>query len=419
MRASVGGMCRTTALVICAAFGMATASSEGRAPSSAVTLRSIIVDAVSASTGLRVATAGVFPLTVEALARRLVATLSRDRSVVAHLPSTECLLAIAPDGSLLGEVEGNEGEVALGRSFDEPLQRAGAGILLVHNHPRGNALSGADLGQLSKAGVGGIIAVGHDGSVYGASAGPTYDPITFEVKVYPLARAEALRRLRRQAPGARVEMEVFDAHVEHVIALGLHEARVIRYIATLVGSRQDAYRRLDVVFRHVAEGVAATVSAASRGHGTPAADPSQPPASPIRSHHLRILNAIDDAGRRSATFRNLVERLNRSDVIVYIESGRCGTAQVMSCIAVASTAGSYRYLRVTIDTNHSFQLITSEIAHELQHAVEIADAPDVVDGATLRALFRRIGATSAGRDIYETTNARAVAARVSLELSTP
>ena len=145
---------------------------------------------------------------------------------------------------------------------------------------------------------------------------------------------------------------------------------------------------------------------------------TQPVVSPIRSHHVRIVKAIEEASRRSVTFKGLIERLNRSDVIVYIESGRCGNAQVMSCVAVTSASGSYRYLRVMIDVDHSLQLIMLEIAHELQHAVEIADAPDVVDGATLRALYRRIGTSSADRDVYETTNAIAVAVRVSLELST-
>jgi len=144
---------------------------------------------------------------------------------------------------------------------------------------------------------------------------------------------------------------------------------------------------------------------------------AEPVVSPVRSHHTRIVRAIDEATLRSVTFRTLVDRLNRSDVIVYIESGRCPSPHVTSCVAVASTSASYRYLRVTIDTAHALDIITSQIAHELQHAVEIADAPEVVDGATLRIFYRRIGTPSADRGVYETASAVAVAARVSLELS--
>ena len=136
----------------------------------------------------------------------------------------------------------------------------------------------------------------------------------------------------------------------------------------------------------------------------------------IRSHSDRIGKAMEEASRRSMTFRGLVDRLNRSDVIVYVESGTCGSPQVLSCVAIASAAGAARYLRITIDTDHSRSIITSQIAHELQHAVEIADSPEVVDTDSLRELYRRIGKASANRDIYETTAAVRVAAAVSREL---
>jgi hypothetical protein len=137
-------------------------------------------------------------------------------------------------------------------------------------------------------------------------------------------------------------------------------------------------------------------------------------ANPVRSHNKRILAALDDARRRSPTFEALLSRVEASDVIVYIESGRCGSPQVWSCVAIAS-GRPYRYLRVTLDTDHSRQLIIAQLAHELQHAVEIAEAPDVVDGATLRALYGRIG-TRSSADAFETTAAIRVAARIAAEL---
>jgi hypothetical protein len=78
-------------------------------------------------------------------------------------------------------------------------------------------------------------------------------------------------------------------------------------------------------------------------------------ASPIRSDHRRVMTAIEDATRRSITFRSLVHRLAESDLIIYVQSGHCGAAQVLSCIAVTRGAGIYRYVRITIDTDHSRQ----------------------------------------------------------------
>src|SRR5580765_4439573 len=157
---------RFTVLLSCAVLAFITPAAEG------ASVRSIVLDAVSpdrASPGPPGAMDDGALFTVESLARRLGSTLRKHPLLAKQLPDQECLLAIAPDGSVLDEVEGNHTEVELGRTFDARLQRAGARIILVHNHPSGNALSSADLGQLSKPGVDGIIAIGHDGSLYSAS----------------------------------------------------------------------------------------------------------------------------------------------------------------------------------------------------------------------------------------------------------
>ena len=60
------------------------------------------------------------------------------------------------------------------------------------------------------------------------------------------------------------------------------------------------------------------------------------------------------------------------------------------------------------------------LAHERQHAAEIAEAPWVVDAPTLAAYYRRIGQEtdpSDGGRRFETPAARAIAARVHRELS--
>jgi hypothetical protein len=56
------------------------------------------------------------------------------------------------------------------------------------------------------------------------------------------------------------------------------------------------------------------------------------------------------------------------------------------------------------------------IAHELQHAVEVAGDPGVVDDAGLVALYRRIGHNSAGGHSYDTDAARTAGHTVRDEL---
>jgi len=64
------------------------------------------------------------------------------------------------------------------------------------------------------------------------------------------------------------------------------------------------------------------------------------------------------------------------------------------------------------------QDVLPALAHELQHAVEIAQAPEARDAQALEALMRRIGWCRGGR-LFETGAALAIEARVRLELTRP
>ena len=267
---------RSVAVFVMCALAV-TGSRHGPADSFDGSLRSLVLGALTAR---RMDDANApadpdGPMTIDWLAGRLLSAIKADRSALAHMHARESLLSIAPNGTLLDEADGNGNEVALPPSFDAPLQRPDAAIVLVHNHPRGNGLSGADLGQLAKPGVAGIIAVGHDSSLYAAAAGPAYHPNVFETDTYPLAMRETLRRLRTETAGTHVEAGAVEAQVEHVVAQSLNKARVIRYRAELGASRSDSYRRLQVVFGHVSAGVAVAVTRAPSSRIRP---PGSPPA---------------------------------------------------------------------------------------------------------------------------------------------
>jgi hypothetical protein len=83
--------------------------------------------------------------------------------------------------------------------------------------------------------------------------------------------------------------------------------------------------------------------------------------------------------------------------------------------------GRRSWLRIVLDEwrlGHPDREI-SAIAHELQHAIEVAEAPDVVDGASMARLFRRIGyvnVQTARVVVYETDATRRVGERVLKEL---
>jgi hypothetical protein len=92
---------------------------------------------------------------------------------------------------------------------------------------------------------------------------------------------------------------------------------------------------------------------------------------------------------QSETVRCLVERLNESDVIVYVRfvyfDRLRGVLQLMGC------DDAWRRVLITVRIGPRESNAPAVLAHELQHAVEIADAPGVRGVEALLGLYRRIG----------------------------
>ena len=126
-----------------------------------------------------------------------------------------------------------------------------------------------------------------------------------------------------------------------------------------------------------------------------AADP------PLRDPHIRstepeLLDALAEGIRRSPTLRDLVDRLETSDVVVYLTFDRSWSPQLAGHLSLMTAVPGRRYLRVSFDRRNAGCRRLAILGHELHHAVEIAESPAVVDDATLAALYRRIGFRSYG-----------------------
>jgi hypothetical protein len=57
-------------------------------------------------------------------------------------------------------------------------------------------------------------------------------------------------------------------------------------------------------------------------------------------------------------------------------------------------AGSFRYVRATLNADQSADQMIATLAHELQHALEVAEDEGVTDQRSLLALYKRIGRPS-------------------------
>jgi hypothetical protein len=139
----------------------------------------------------------------------------------------------------------------------------------------------------------------------------------------------------------------------------------------------------------------------------------------VRSTQRFVISLIREGYERSPTFQSLVDTLQQSNVIVYVQPAVCAGGRIRSCLTSVKGSAVERHIRINVDTRTSHNALIATIAHELQHAAEIAERPDVLDAATARRLYREIGI---GRchdglsDECETNRAIATEARVMEEL---
>jgi hypothetical protein len=111
----------------------------------------------------------------------------------------------------------------------------------------------------------------------------------------------------------------------------------------------------------------------------------------IRTTEPRLRALIAEGLRASPTFRAIVDRLMGTDVIVMLHCDPAAPPQIDGRLTIASKSGGYRYLMVRVRAiGHRGQML-GLLAHELRHAVEIADTAAIVDSASLAREYERLG----------------------------
>lgn len=121
----------------------------------------------------------------------------------------------------------------------------------------------------------------------------------------------------------------------------------------------------------------------------------------VRAHSALARRLIADGSQRSALFRALVERLDRSDVVVYVDLDMRMSDKTRGRLRFIGSAGGRRYVDVRVARALDHRIEMSFLGHELQHAVEIAEAPEVVDARSMDRFYRRIGFSISDRHWHE------------------
>lgn len=161
--------------------------------------------------------------------------------------------------------------------------------------------------------------------------------------------------------------------------------------------------------------------------GAQESDPDSRPPGPgtrVRGANESAKVLLATAVERSPTVRRLVAALEESDLILLISVDPPAPGQTLfrhhGSVRLLGSAGGQRYAAIWIDSmwylNTGWRCHVPLLAHELQHALELAGAPRVIDQAGMVALFTRIG-SQVGPRHFETKAAIAVESRVREELA--
>jgi len=139
--------------------------------------------------------------------------------------------------------------------------------------------------------------------------------------------------------------------------------------------------------------------------------------------HVRPLNQASaalmaDAQQKSATVRELFNKLEASNVVAYVHVVPLATGTPESGLRFVGTSKMARFVLISISGDSTADRRIELLGRELQHAVEIAGMPWVTDDARFQYLMSVVGwqDTSGARRGYETAAANRTERQVRLEV---
>jgi hypothetical protein len=100
---------------------------------------------------------------------------------------------------------------------------------------------------------------------------------------------------------------------------------------------------------------------------------------------------IADGAAGSAAFRALIDTIDRSDLVVYVECRLFPQRELRGRLGLVSATRNGRFAVIEIACYQAHGSQVAILAHELQHAAEIASAPWVVDAKTFERFYAAAG----------------------------
>jgi hypothetical protein len=145
-------------------------------------------------------------------------------------------------------------------------------------------------------------------------------------------------------------------------------------------------------------------------------------AAPHLRPDLALRPLVAQAADRSPSIRDLIDRIEASDVIVYVRMRPFAQSDLNGRVALLATMpAGQRFLVIELACGRPDVVTMATLGHELYHAVEIASEPSIVDARGLIAFYTRAGEKTGdiqGNITFETRGAERAGIQVRRELFT-
>jgi hypothetical protein len=138
--------------------------------------------------------------------------------------------------------------------------------------------------------------------------------------------------------------------------------------------------------------------------------------SAVRPRSAIVIAAIEFGIKRSPTLADEFDQLQRSDIVAYVEAARVAYSGVAGYVTFVSKTTMCRYVHITLTPHLNLSQMAALLGHELQHVLEIAAHPEVVDAESLSEMYERVGRHSHHERSYESAEAIEAGLRVQNEL---
>jgi hypothetical protein len=138
----------------------------------------------------------------------------------------------------------------------------------------------------------------------------------------------------------------------------------------------------------------------------------------VRPHDKRAAALLVQALQVSATVRHLVDQLEHRQVVVYVQFENRLKGRLAGSLTWIAGTQHMRYVRVSINPELRGAAAVALLGHELQHALEVANEPSIVDDKSLNAFYREHGiSTSTYRNNWDTEAAQLVTRAIRRDLA--